>query len=112
MLDFGKAFDSVLWLDLGVVLHHFSFGSTFRAWVKTFYHQTLVNIMLNGSPGDTFVLGAGVRQGDSLSHGLFALYIEPMMRFYELNFQTVVSQSTTPPSLTCFRRLLTIAPVN
>ena len=69
MLDFAKAFDSVLWPALDLVLHHFGFGFTFRAWIKTFYHQTSVSIMLNGSPGDSFVLGAGVRQGDPLSPG-------------------------------------------
>ena len=69
MLDFAKAIDSVLWPALDLVLHHFGFGFTFRAWIKTFYHQTSVSIMLNGSPGDSFVLGAGVRQGDPLSPG-------------------------------------------
>ena len=76
MLDFAKAFDSVLWSALDLMLHHFGFGSAFRAWIKTFYYQTSVSIILNGSPGDPFVLGAGVRQGDPLSPGIFVLFIE------------------------------------
>ena len=60
MLDFAKAFDSVLWPALDLVFHNFNFGSTFRAWIKTYYHQTSVSIMLNMSPGDPFVLGDGV----------------------------------------------------
>ena len=42
--------------------------------------------MLNGSPGDHFVLGAGVRQGGPLSPGLFALFIEPIMNVLRAQF--------------------------
>ncbi|KAE8884252.1 hypothetical protein PF010_g28295 [Phytophthora fragariae] len=35
-----------------MVLHHFSIGTTFRAWVKPFNHQTSVSLLLNSSPGD------------------------------------------------------------
>ncbi|CAI5717091.1 unnamed protein product [Peronospora destructor] len=83
---FAKAFDSVLWPALNLVLHHFGFESTFRAWIKTFYHQTSVTIMLNGSPGDPFVLSAGVRQGGPLSPGLFVHFVEPMMSFLRARF--------------------------
>uniref|UniRef100_A0AAV1UT42 Reverse transcriptase domain-containing protein n=1 Tax=Peronospora matthiolae TaxID=2874970 RepID=A0AAV1UT42_9STRA len=86
MLDFAKAFDSVSWPALDLVLHRFSFGSTFRAWIKTFYHHTSVSIMRNGSLGIPFVLGAGVCQGDPLSPGLFVLFIEPMVNFLRARF--------------------------
>ncbi|KAF1320888.1 Pol polyprotein, partial [Globisporangium splendens] len=81
LLDFAKAFDSVLWPALDMVLHHFGFGDTFRAWIKTFYKGTLVSILINGSPGQPFELGAGVRQGDPLSPALFVIFIEPMLNF-------------------------------
>ncbi|OWZ01615.1 Pol Polyprotein [Phytophthora megakarya] len=86
LLDFAKAFDSVLWPALDLVLHHFGFGATFRNWVKTFYYQTSVSIMLNNSPGEPFLLGAGVRQGDPLSPGLFVVFVEPMMNFLRARF--------------------------
>ncbi|RHZ28107.1 hypothetical protein DYB31_010149 [Aphanomyces astaci] len=62
LLDFAKAFDSVLWEVLDEVLLHFNFGPTFRAWIKTFYNNTLIYILINGKPLDPFELGAGVRQ--------------------------------------------------
>ncbi|KAI9905223.1 hypothetical protein PsorP6_014184 [Peronosclerospora sorghi] len=86
LIDFAKAFDSVLWSALDMVLHHFGFGRTFRAWIKTFYNETSVRLLLNQSPGDPFLLGAGVRQGDPLSPGLFVVFIEPMMNFLRARF--------------------------
>ncbi|KAF4135669.1 Reverse transcriptase (RNA-dependent DNA polymerase) [Phytophthora infestans] len=86
LLDFAKAFDSVLWPALDMVLQHFGFGATFRAWVKTFYNETSVSLLLNDCPGDPFLLGAGVRQGDPLSPGLFVVFVEPMMNFLRARF--------------------------
>lgn len=78
-LDFAKAFDSVNWQALDQVLHHWGFGCNFRHWVKTFFRGTLVQVLINSSRSDFFSLGAGVRQGDPLSPGLFVLFIEPLL---------------------------------
>ncbi|CAH0475294.1 unnamed protein product [Peronospora belbahrii] len=105
LLDFAKAFDSVLWPALDLVLDHFGFGPTFRAWIKTFYTQLSVSILLNVSPGDPFVLGAGVRQGDPLSPGLFVLFVEPMMNFLRSHFSCrgiSVDPSSEPHLLVAF----------
>ncbi|POM73524.1 Pollike protein [Phytophthora palmivora] len=88
LLDFAKAFDSVLWPALDLVLHHFGFGATFRSWVKTLYYETSVSILINDSPGEPFLLGAGVRQGDPLSPGLFVVFVEPMMNFLRSRFSS------------------------
>ncbi|KAG3142273.1 hypothetical protein PI126_g15112 [Phytophthora idaei] len=60
LLDFAKAFDSVLCPALDMVLQYFGFGATFREWVKTFYNETSASLLLNDCPGDPFLLGAGV----------------------------------------------------
>uniref|UniRef100_A0AAV1VEX9 Reverse transcriptase domain-containing protein n=1 Tax=Peronospora matthiolae TaxID=2874970 RepID=A0AAV1VEX9_9STRA len=78
-LDFAKAFDSVNWQALDQVLQHWGFGWNFRHWVKTFFRGTLVQVLINSSRSDFFSLGAGVRQGDPLSPGLFVLFIEPLL---------------------------------
>lgn len=78
-LDFAKAFDSVNWQALDIVLEHWGFGLNFRRWVKTFFNGTLVQVLINQSRSDFFSLGAGVRQGDPLSPGLFVLFIEPLL---------------------------------
>lgn len=81
LLDFAKAFDSVLWPALHLVLHHFGFGPQFRAWINTFYKDNLITIMVNGYASPFFQLRSGVRQGDPLSPLLFVLFLEPMLNY-------------------------------
>lgn len=101
LLDFAKAFDSVLWPALDMVLHHFGFGDTFRNWVKTFYNGTLVQILIGGAPGQPFELGAGVRQGDPLSPALFVIFIEPMLNFLRFRLGYAgIRIGDSPPHLT------------
>ncbi|TMW63866.1 hypothetical protein Poli38472_014946 [Pythium oligandrum] len=64
LLDFAKAFDSVVWDALDLTLTHFGFGENFCEWVKTFFKDSLVSILFNGDPLPSFQIGAGVRQGD------------------------------------------------
>ncbi|TMW60975.1 hypothetical protein Poli38472_014945 [Pythium oligandrum] len=79
LLDFAKAFDSVVWDALDLTLTHFGFGENFCEWVKTFFKDSLVSILFNGDPLPSFQIGAGVRQGDPLSPALFVIYIEPLL---------------------------------
>ncbi|OWZ06370.1 RNA-dependent DNA polymerase [Phytophthora megakarya] len=81
LLDFAKAFDSVLWPALNLVLKHFGFGNFFRDAIKTFYKGTIVTVLVNGIASEYFELGSGVRQGDPLSPALFVLFLEPMLNF-------------------------------
>ncbi|CAH0488768.1 unnamed protein product [Peronospora farinosa] len=71
LLDFAKAFDSVLWPALRLVLEHMGFGPHFLHCVKTFYTGTLVAVLVNGRASRYFELGCGVRQ-DATRHHLLA----------------------------------------
>ncbi|DAZ95858.1 TPA: hypothetical protein N0F65_009060, partial [Lagenidium giganteum] len=48
LLDFAKAFDTVNWEALQMVLRHFNFGGAFREWIKILFQGTLVSLFLPG----------------------------------------------------------------
>lgn len=81
LLDFAKAFDSVLWPALHTVLTHYGFVATVCSWIKTFYQDNLLAIMVNGRASKFFQLGSGVRQGDPLSPSIFVLFLESFMDY-------------------------------
>ncbi len=99
LLDFAKAFDSVLWEVLDIILIKFGFGSNFRRWIRVFFRGTIVSILFNGTPLPHFELGAGVRQGDPLSPALFVLYIEPLLNYIRARLPDIGLQ--THPSDPC-----------
>ena len=81
LLYFAKAFNSVVWDALDMVLQHFGFGQNLCRWIKVLFPGTLSSLMFNGRPLDPFELGAGVRQRYPLSPALFVLFIEPFLIF-------------------------------
>ena len=86
-MDFTKAYNSVVWDALDMVLQHFGFGQNFRRWIKVLFPGTLSSLMFNGRPLDPYKLGAGNRQGDPLSPALFVLFIEPSINFLRAKTQ-------------------------
>ncbi|RMX62445.1 hypothetical protein DD238_008361 [Peronospora effusa] len=70
-LDFAKDFDSVNWQALDLL--------QFSSLHYDFFRGILVQDLANSSRSDSFKLGAGVRQADPLSPGLFVLFIEPFI---------------------------------
>ena len=53
-LDFEKAFDSLEWGYLVEVLNAMNFGSNFRNWISTFYHNITSCVVNNGYASDFF----------------------------------------------------------
>uniref|UniRef100_A0AAV1VIX9 Reverse transcriptase domain-containing protein n=1 Tax=Peronospora matthiolae TaxID=2874970 RepID=A0AAV1VIX9_9STRA len=89
LLDFAKAFDSVVWDALDIVLMHLGFGQNFRRWIEVLFPSTLAYLMFNGRPLSPFELGAGARHGDPLSPALFVLFIEPLLNFLRVQLQAM-----------------------
>jgi len=91
-VDISKAFDTLDWNILIMVLHNFGFSTTFINWILAILQSARLSILVNGKAVGFFSFFRGVRQRDPLSPLLFCLAEEVLSR--------AVSASTTRGQLT------------
>jgi len=72
-VDFEKAYDSVEWGYLDVVMGRMPFSVLWRKWFKECVSTSTASVLINGSPTYEFPLERGLRQGDPFSPFLFLL---------------------------------------
>lgn len=77
-LDAFKAFDTVEWKYLFLVLEHMGFGEKFLGLLHLVYKTPAAAVMTNGLISTYFRLHRGTRQGDPASPAIFALALEPL----------------------------------
>lgn len=82
-IDFAKAYDSVDWNFLDMMLKGFGFCNKWRSWVKECVSSACASVLVNGSPPGEFKLERGLRQGDPLSPFLYLLVAEGLSLLVE-----------------------------
>ncbi|CAN1133422.1 LINE-1 reverse transcriptase homolog [Linum perenne] len=75
-VDITKAFDSLHWDSLLLIMAAMNIPSQFIDWVRTCLQTTMFSVLINGSPFGYFSAKSGVRQGDPLSPSLFVIVME------------------------------------
>ncbi|OAY83008.1 LINE-1 retrotransposable element ORF2 protein [Ananas comosus] len=82
-IDFERAFDQINWDFLFQLLSARGFGTKWIDWIKGLLLSTSSAVLLNGTPGSSFVCKRGLRQGDPLSPLLFILCIDVLFRMID-----------------------------
>ncbi|GJW56280.1 putative RNA-directed DNA polymerase, eukaryota, reverse transcriptase zinc-binding domain protein, partial [Tanacetum coccineum] len=75
-VDFEKAYDSLRWDYLDVIMENIGFGHKWRMWISGCLKNARASILVNGSPTSEFEFFKGLRQGDPLAPFLFILAME------------------------------------
>ena len=72
-LDFSKAYDKVSWQFLFCTILKMNINNKFIQWVKLLFANISATVNLNETPGSTFKVERGVRQGCPIAPYLFIL---------------------------------------
>lgn len=75
-MDFEKAYNSIDWGYLQLVMTKKGFPWKWRKWIMDCVTTTYASVLVNGSPKNEFSMCRGLRKGDPFSPFLFLLATE------------------------------------
>nr|XP_009773367.1 PREDICTED: uncharacterized protein LOC104223609 [Nicotiana sylvestris] len=75
-----QAHDSIEWPFLREMLTELRFPDQFVLWIMECVQIVNYTMMINGEPSEPFNAARGLRQGDPISHFLFAIAMEYLSR--------------------------------
>nr|GEU63311.1 hypothetical protein [Tanacetum cinerariifolium] len=75
-VDIKKAYDTVNWVFLRIILSQFGFHDTMISWIMTCLTTASFSLCINGDVHGFFKSKKGLRQGDLISPYLFTLVME------------------------------------
>lgn len=90
-IDYSKAFDSVVWSHLWVILKEMGVPEHLVLLIRNLYKQSEAVVRVENNSSEPFRIRKGVRQGCVLSPRLFNVYGEHIMRRSLDNFEGGVS---------------------
>ncbi|KAL4348735.1 hypothetical protein GQ457_17G000410 [Hibiscus cannabinus] len=76
--DFNKAYDTVDWSFLTVIMKKMGFGFVWCQWILKCISSAYISVLVNGSPTAPFAIRRGLRQGWPLSPLLFNIVAEAL----------------------------------
>jgi hypothetical protein len=100
-LDFRKAFDSIEWESLDLVLEAKNFPTKWRSWIQNILCTGQTAVLLNGAPVKWINCKQGLRQGDPLSPYLFILVADVLQQMLNNASANGVLQHPIIPSTAC-----------
>jgi hypothetical protein len=92
-VDFHKAFDSVIHVDLKLKLLKMNVGTMFDRIIANMYEHSRACVKVGGSLTESFVIKLCVRQDDNLSPSLFKFAINDFASYLDSCTDTVLLHS-------------------
>ncbi|KAL4348556.1 hypothetical protein GQ457_17G007420 [Hibiscus cannabinus] len=80
--DFSKAYDTVDWKFLELIMERMGFGKRWRKWIRLCISTPSISVLVNGIPSKMFNIKRGLRQGCPLSPLLFNLVGEALSALF------------------------------